>query len=85
LLHDICDFLLELHRHALREHLVICFLLLRVSNDPDLHHKVAGVLVESNGVHSNLVGQCQYLPVVCVFSICFVAFTPYKNVPFLNV
>ncbi|CAM0944289.1 unnamed protein product [Alopecurus aequalis] len=28
---------------------------LRVSNDPALYHNVAGVLVESNGVHSNLL------------------------------
>uniref|UniRef100_A0ACD5ZEA0 Uncharacterized protein n=1 Tax=Avena sativa TaxID=4498 RepID=A0ACD5ZEA0_AVESA len=28
---------------------------LRVSNDPELYHKVAGVLVESNGVHNSLL------------------------------
>ncbi|OEL17070.1 Nicastrin [Dichanthelium oligosanthes] len=28
--------------------------LLRVSNDPELHQKVSGVLIESNGVNSNL-------------------------------
>jgi hypothetical protein len=29
----------------------------RISNDPELHHKVAGVLVESNGAKNTLPGQ----------------------------
>jgi nicastrin len=31
--------------------------LLRVSNDPEFHQKVSGVLIESNGANNNLQGQ----------------------------
>jgi hypothetical protein len=32
-------------------------LLSRVSNDPEFHQKVSGVLIESNGANNNLQGQ----------------------------
>lgn len=47
-------------------------LLSRVSNDPELHQKVAGVLVESNGVNNDLQGHYSELAslfscVICIF------------------
>lgn len=45
--------------------------LCRVSNDPELYHKVAGVLVESNG--DKLLGQWKYLPIFRVLFVCLVA------------
>lgn len=47
-------------------------LLSRVSNDPELHQKVTGVLVESNGVNNDLQGHYSELAslfscVICIF------------------
>jgi hypothetical protein len=47
-------------------------LLSRVSNDPELHQKVAGVLVESNGVNNDLQGHYSepaslFSCVICIF------------------
>lgn len=47
-------------------------LLSRVSNDPELHQKVAGVLVESNGVNNDLQGH--YSEPASLFSIFFAFF-----------
>jgi hypothetical protein len=43
----------------------------RISNDPELHHKVAGVLVESNGAKNTLPGQYQH---VLFFPLCMLHF-----------
>ena len=64
--------------------MLICMLFFRVSNDPELYHNVAGVLVESNGVHSNLLGQWQYLPIICVYSLYVLLSFLHKNVLFMT-
>jgi len=45
-------------------------LLSRVSNDPELHQKVAGVLIESNGVNNDLQGQYSE-PASLRFLVCY--------------
>ena len=48
----------------------IWVLLSRVSNDPELHQKVAGVLIESNGVNNDLQGQYSEPASLCLL-VCY--------------
>jgi len=70
----------------LRDDNNIWVLLYRVSNDPELYQKVAGVLIESNGVNGDLQGQYSEPASLCFLECYFAYFCLIpKNVLFIAI